>query len=62
MAIAPAWLLHHDPHILLIPGTSSVAHLEENMGAAAVSLDDEDMAALEGVRQAGDPRQVSHDS
>ena len=60
--VALAWLLHHDPHILLIPGTSSVAHLEENMGAAAVSLDDEDMAALEGVRQAGDPHQVSHDS
>jgi pyridoxine 4-dehydrogenase len=53
--VALAWLLHHDPHILLIPGTSSVAHLEENLGAAQVSLDDEDMEALEHVRQAGDP-------
>ena len=32
--VALAWLLHRDPHILLIPGTSSVGHLEENLGAA----------------------------
>ena len=31
----PGWLLHHDPHVLLIPGTSSLAHLEENLAAAA---------------------------
>jgi pyridoxine 4-dehydrogenase len=53
--VALAWLLHRDPHVLLIPGTSSVAHLEENLGAATVALDDEDMDALEHVRQAGDP-------
>jgi pyridoxine 4-dehydrogenase len=58
--VALAWLLHRDPHILLIPGTSSVAHLDENLGAAAVSLDDEDMAALEDVRQAGDPVNAVH--
>jgi aryl-alcohol dehydrogenase-like predicted oxidoreductase len=59
--VALAWLLHRDPHILLIPGTSSVAHLEENMGVAAVSLDDEDMAALEVVRRAGDPMPAVHE-
>ncbi|MDX6641389.1 MAG: hypothetical protein QOF12_2400, partial [Solirubrobacteraceae bacterium] len=42
-------------HVLLIPGTSSVGHLEENMGAAAVSLDAEDLATLEDVQQAQDP-------
>ena len=59
--VALAWLLHRDPHILLIPGTSSTAHLEENLGAATVALDDEDMAALEHVRQTGDPTHAIHD-
>ncbi|MDX6720343.1 MAG: pyridoxine 4-dehydrogenase [Solirubrobacteraceae bacterium] len=59
--VALAWLLHRDPHVLLIPGTSSIAHLEENLGAATVSLDDEDMAALEHVRQAGNPLEAAHD-
>ncbi|MEA2218686.1 MAG: pyridoxine 4-dehydrogenase [Solirubrobacteraceae bacterium] len=53
--VALAWLLHRDEHVLLIPGTSSIGHLEENLGAANVTLDDEDMAALEHVRQAGNP-------
>ena len=44
--IALAWLLHSDPHILLIPGTSSLAHLEENVASAAIELDADDMAAL----------------
>ena len=52
--IALAWLLHRDERILLIPGTSSVAHLEENLVAAGVALDPDDMAALEEVEQAGD--------
>jgi pyridoxine 4-dehydrogenase len=59
--VALAWLLQLDPHVLLIPGTSSVSHLEENLGAAAVSLDDEDMTALDQVRQAGDPLAAEHD-
>jgi aryl-alcohol dehydrogenase-like predicted oxidoreductase len=59
--VALAWLLHRDPHILLIPGTSSTGHLEENLGAAAVTLDGEDMAALEHVRQVGDPLEAIHD-
>jgi aryl-alcohol dehydrogenase-like predicted oxidoreductase len=44
--VAIAWLLAKSPVMLPIPGTSSVAHLEENMGALSVRLDDEDMASL----------------
>ena len=47
--IALAWLLHKDRHILLIPGTSSLAHLEQNMAAARITLEDGDLAALDGV-------------
>jgi aryl-alcohol dehydrogenase-like predicted oxidoreductase len=54
--ITLAWLLHHSPRILLIPGTTSVAHLEENMAAGDISLDAEDMAALDAVEQVGVPR------
>jgi aryl-alcohol dehydrogenase-like predicted oxidoreductase len=53
--IALAWLLQRDERILLIPGTSSVAHLEENLAATDVALDAEDLTALEEVAQAGDP-------
>jgi pyridoxine 4-dehydrogenase len=53
--IALAWLLHRDQRILLIPGTSSIAHLEENLDAAAVTLDPDDLTALEEVEQVGDP-------
>ncbi len=49
MQVALAWLLRRAPNILLIPGTSSVAHLHENLGAAAIALSDEVMAELEGV-------------
>ena len=44
--LALAWLLHRSPVILPIPGTSSVAHLEDNVAAAGVTLSDEEMAAL----------------
>jgi pyridoxine 4-dehydrogenase len=44
--LALAWLLRRSPVLLPIPGTSSVAHLEENVGAAAVQLSDEQFAAL----------------
>jgi aryl-alcohol dehydrogenase-like predicted oxidoreductase len=47
--VALAWLLHRSPNMLLIPGTSSIAHLEENVAAAAVRLDAEDVAALGGL-------------
>jgi aryl-alcohol dehydrogenase-like predicted oxidoreductase len=47
--VALAWLLHRSPAILLIPGTASPAHLEENVGAASLRLDDEDLKDLEEV-------------
>jgi aryl-alcohol dehydrogenase-like predicted oxidoreductase len=45
--VALAWLLHRSPVMLPIPGTSSVSHLEENLGAATVSLTDDEMRALD---------------
>jgi pyridoxine 4-dehydrogenase len=45
--LALAWLLRRSPVMLPIPGTSSVAHLEENVGAAAITLTDEEFTALE---------------
>jgi pyridoxine 4-dehydrogenase len=60
--VALAWLLHRDERILLIPGTSSIAHLEENLAAAGLALDAGDLHALEEVRPAGDPLEaVAHD-
>jgi aryl-alcohol dehydrogenase-like predicted oxidoreductase len=47
--IALAWLLARSDRMLLIPGTSSLTHLEENMAAGAVALDDADLAALDRV-------------
>jgi aryl-alcohol dehydrogenase-like predicted oxidoreductase len=44
-----AWLLQHSPVMLPIPGTSSVEHLEENMKAADITLDAEDIAQLDGL-------------
>lgn len=49
MQTALAWLLRRSPNILLIPGTSSVAHLRENLAAANLELSDDVMAELEGV-------------
>ena len=45
--IALAWLLKRSPVMLPIPGTGKVAHLEENVGAAAIKLTDEEFAALD---------------
>ena len=53
--IALAWLLARSERILLIPGTSSVGHLEENIAAADVELDEQDMQALESATHLGDP-------
>ncbi|WP_375434442.1 aldo/keto reductase [uncultured Hymenobacter sp.] len=50
--VALSWLLHRAPNILLIPGTSKVKHLEENMQAASISLSPEDMAELESLNPA----------
>ncbi len=45
-----AWLLGHTPNTLLIPGTASLAHLEENVAAASVSLDEEAVAELDALQ------------
>jgi len=47
--VALAWLLQLAPNILLIPGTSSLNHLEENLAAAGLTLDEEDREALDGL-------------
>jgi aryl-alcohol dehydrogenase-like predicted oxidoreductase len=44
--IALAWLLARSPNLLLIPGTSSIAHLEQNVAAAGIELTEQDMAEL----------------
>jgi len=53
MQVALAWLLARAPNILLIPGTSSVAHLRENLAAAELSLSAEVLAALDRIGQGG---------
>ena len=53
-----AWLLAHDPHILLIPGTSSLEHLDENVATADVRLDAATLAVLDTVQQ----QKVEHHS
>ena len=49
MSVALAWLLRRSPNILLIPGTSSVAHLRENVAGAGLALSDEDLAELDKI-------------
>jgi pyridoxine 4-dehydrogenase len=49
MSVALAWLLRRSPNILLIPGTSSVAHLRENVAGARLSLSDEELAELDKI-------------
>jgi pyridoxine 4-dehydrogenase len=49
MAVALAWLLQRSPNILLIPGTSSVAHLRENVAGAALTLSDDDLTELNSI-------------
>jgi aryl-alcohol dehydrogenase-like predicted oxidoreductase len=49
MQVALAWLLHRSPNILLIPGTSSVGHLRENLAAAALALPGDVIAELNGI-------------
>ncbi|RYZ41058.1 MAG: aldo/keto reductase family oxidoreductase [Myxococcaceae bacterium] len=53
MQVALAWLLRRAPNILLIPGTSSVAHLRENLAAAELKLPDDAMKQLESVGSIG---------
>jgi aryl-alcohol dehydrogenase-like predicted oxidoreductase len=49
MAVAQAWLLHRSPNTLLIPGTSSVAHLRENLAAASLQLPPELLQKLDAI-------------
>jgi pyridoxine 4-dehydrogenase len=49
--LALAWLLHRSPVMLPIPGTGSVAHLEENCGAAEISLTEEQFERLSGLAE-----------
>jgi len=49
MQVALAWLLRRAPNILLIPGTSSVAHLRQNLAAADLDLPDDAMSVLNGI-------------
>jgi pyridoxine 4-dehydrogenase len=51
MQVALAWLLHRAPNMLLIPGTSSLEHLRENLQAAELSLSEAVLAELEAVRK-----------
>ena len=52
MQVALAWLLHRSPNMLLIPGTSSVAHLRENLAATQLTLSPEILAELDGIAAA----------
>ncbi len=49
MAVALAWLLRRSENVLLIPGTSSVAHLRENVAGAALTLPEDELAELDGI-------------
>ena len=57
MQVALAWLLQRSPNILLIPGTSSVAHLRENLAAAQLTLPPETLAELDGIAAASSTAQ-----
>lgn len=48
-AVAQSWLLQHSPNIMLIPGTSSVAHLRENIAGAALALPADAVAELDAI-------------
>ncbi len=52
MQVALAWLLHRSPNVLLIPGTSSVAHLRENLAAGQLMLSPETSRELDGIAAA----------
>jgi pyridoxine 4-dehydrogenase len=51
MQVALAWLLQRSPNILLIPGTSSINHLQENLAAAVLELPSDDIAELDGIAE-----------
>jgi aryl-alcohol dehydrogenase-like predicted oxidoreductase len=49
MQVALAWLLHRAPNILLIPGTSSLVHLRENLAAVNLALSPQTLAELAAI-------------
>ena len=51
MQVALAWLLQRSPNLLLIPGTSSVGHLRENLAAVSLALPADVVAELDGIAQ-----------
>ena len=53
MQVALAWLLHRSPNILLIPGTSTVGHLRENLAASHLALEPDTLAELDGIAAEG---------
>jgi pyridoxine 4-dehydrogenase len=55
MEVALAWLLARSPNVLLIPGTTSIAHLEGNLRAAARVLGPVEMAELDRIGGSGEP-------
>jgi aryl-alcohol dehydrogenase-like predicted oxidoreductase/ketosteroid isomerase-like protein len=61
--LALAWLLHHSPNLLLIPGTTSIAHLEENMKADRVALDPGELESIARLASSVKPwRPETHES
>ncbi len=61
MAVALAWLLQRSPNILLIPGTSSVAHLRENVTGAAVQIPEDELSELNELSVEGQAGSASAD-
>lgn len=59
MGVALAWLLHRSANILLIPGTSSVAHLHENVSGAAIRLPDDALADLNSIASGASVEQTT---
>ena len=55
MQVALAWLLQRSPNILLIPGTSSLDHLRENLSAAALELSQDVIAQLNSIKSKAMP-------
>jgi pyridoxine 4-dehydrogenase len=55
MQVALAWLLHRSPNILLIPGTSSLTHLRENLAVGQLTLSPKTLAQLDGIAAAAAP-------
>ncbi|NPD67392.1 aldo/keto reductase family oxidoreductase [Lichenicola cladoniae] len=62
MQVALAWLLHRAPNVLLIPGTSSLAHLRENLAAAELELPDDVLAKLDTIGRPAAPASAAQDA